>query len=87
MTGADPDAAGTPAVASAEAQQVLDLRVIGGQPTDAELAAVTAVLHAAVAEHAADDEPLNVPDGRHWQRANGLLRAPLTPGPGAWRSF
>ena len=69
------------------AEQVLDLRVVNGQPTDEELAAVTAVLHAAVAEHAAAPEPLVVADGRHWQRANGFLRGPLVPGPGEWRSF
>jgi hypothetical protein len=67
--------------------QVLDLRVVTGRPTDEELAAVTAVLHAAVTEQAATPEPLAVPDGRHWQRANGFLRGPLVPGPGEWRSF
>jgi hypothetical protein len=68
-------------------EQVLDLRVTGGRPTDEELAAVTAVLHAAVAEQAANPQPLVVPDGRHWQRANGFLRGPLRPGPREWRSF
>jgi hypothetical protein len=70
-----------------DAEQVLDLRVNAGQPTDEELAAVTAVLHAAVAEQAATAEPLIAPDGRSWQRANGFLRGPLAPGPGSWRSF
>ncbi len=69
------------------AEQVLDLRVTAGRPTDEELAAVTAVLHAAVAEQAGIPEPLVVPDGRHWQRANGFLRGPLVPGRGEWRSF
>jgi hypothetical protein len=45
------------------------------------------VVHAAVAEHAVADEPMIVPEGRHWQRADGLLRSPVVPGPGAWRSF
>jgi Acyl-CoA carboxylase epsilon subunit len=81
VSGADA-AAGEPV-----AEQALDLRVTAGRPTDEELAAVTAVLHAAVAEQAAHPEPLVVPDGRHWQRANGFLRGPLTPGPREWRSF
>ena len=79
MTG---DEAGAPA-----AHEVLDLRVVAGSPTLEELAAVTAVLHAAVAEQGTIPEPLEVQDGRHWQRANGFLRGPVAPGPGAWRSF
>ncbi len=79
MTGDGPEPRAVP--------EVLDLRVVAGRPTDEELAAVTAVLHVAVAEQAAIPEPLTVPDGRHWQRANGFLRGPLAPGPGEWRSF
>ena len=82
MTGRTDDAADPGAVA-----QPLDLRVVAGRPSDEELAAVTAVLHAAVAERSAVPESLVVPNGRHWQRVNGLLRTPLTPGPREWRSF
>ncbi len=70
-----------------EPEQALDVRVLGGRPSDVELAAVTAVLHAAVAERAATPEPLLVADGHRWQRANGFLRATVVPGRGAWRSF
>jgi Acyl-CoA carboxylase epsilon subunit len=69
------------------AAQPIELRVVAGRPTDEELAAVTAVLSAAVQEQAARDEPQELPNGRHWQRADGFLRAPVVPGPGAWRSF
>jgi Acyl-CoA carboxylase epsilon subunit len=73
--------------AGAGEDQMLDLRVVAGKPTAEELAAALAVLHAAVAEQAANPEPPVVPEGNHWQRANGFLRGPLVPGPGAWRSF
>jgi hypothetical protein len=69
------------------AEQAIDLRVVAGKPTDDELAAVTAVLHAAVQEHSADAAPLRVPNGRHWQRASGLLRSEVRAGPGEWRAF
>ncbi|MFC0682034.1 acyl-CoA carboxylase subunit epsilon [Lysobacter korlensis] len=72
---------------AADAEPPIDLRVVAGQPTDEELAAVTAVLHLAVREHAAAPEERAVPDGRHWQRAFGMLRSPVVPGRGAWRSF
>ena len=86
MTVAD---GGQPASAPAaeDVEQAIDLRVLAGMPTDDELAAVTAVLHAAVQEQGANAEPLQVPDGRHWQRAGGLLRSELRPGPGEWRAF
>ena len=67
--------------------KALELRVRTGYPTVEELAAVTAVLHAAVAEQAAIPEPLAVSDSRSWQRANGFLRDTIVPRRGAWRSF
>ena len=75
------------AATGAEGLSALELRVVTGRPTDEELAAVAAVLTAAVAEQQARPEPLVVADGRSWQRSNGFLRRPITPGPGAWRSF
>jgi hypothetical protein len=83
VTGGGDDAAGT----DPGAEQSLDVRVVAGQPTEEELAAALAVLNAAVAEQAANPEPIVVPDGRHWQRGNGFLRGPLAPGRGEWRSF
>ena len=68
-------------------EQPIELRVVAGQPTDEELAAVTAVLHAAVREQAAVPELPTVENGVRWQRGHSFLRAPVVPGPGAWRSF
>jgi hypothetical protein len=73
--------------AESEPAESLDTRVITGNPTDEELAAVTAVLRAAVQEQGSGGEPLPVAGGRHWQRASGFLRWPLSPGPGEWRGF
>jgi hypothetical protein len=75
------------AEAGIPAEPVLDLRVTGGRPTAEELAAVTAVLHAAVAEQAAAADTLVIADNRQWVRAYGFLRARVEPGRGAWRSF
>ena len=68
-------------------EQPIELRVVRGRPTDEELAAVTAVLHAALREQAATPELPTVANGRHWQLAHSFLRSPVVPGPGAWRSF
>ena len=64
-----------------------DLVVISGNPDPEELAAVTAVL-AGVLDELADEQ------GRReqavtsaWARSQRAVRAPLTPGVGAWRSF
>jgi len=57
-----------------------------GSPTPAELAAVTAVVLAAVAETALD-LPSPAPTVPSWHRNGTALRAPLVPGPGAWRAF
>jgi hypothetical protein len=58
------------------------LRVVRGNPDDAEIAALTAVLAAASSSAAAPEEP---PRRSHWaDRARMLRRAPH-PGRGAWR--
>ena len=60
------------------------LRVVRGQPTDEETAALAVVLAAKLAARPAD--------GRHGRAAAGwadrarALRTPLAPGPGAWRT-
>ena len=77
----------TGSAGEAAAEQPIDVRVVAGQPTVEELAAVTAVLHAAVREQAAAPEAPAAGNGRHWQLAHGFLRSPVVPGPGAWRSF
>jgi hypothetical protein len=57
-------------------------RVVRGEPTDAELAALTVVLAAACAPRA---EP--APRSRSaWNDPAARLRGPLSVGPGAWRA-
>ena len=68
-------------------------RVISGDPTPTELAAVTAVVLAMV-EEAQDEEfalaaaAASARSGQSaWQRSQRPIRRPLRPGFGAWRSF
>lgn len=57
----------------------LDVRVVRGAPTDDELAAVLAVLHAAASRpRPHTPAPRSVQDG--WQQSRRDLRAPLRPG-------
>lgn len=55
------------------------LRLVRGDPTDAELAALTVVLAAA----GGGETPTSTRRER-WGDPAELLRAPLSPGPGAW---
>jgi hypothetical protein len=60
------------------------LRVVRGQPTAEETAALAVVLTAKLAAR-----PAPGPRGRAtggWADRGKALRAPLTPGPGAWRN-
>jgi hypothetical protein len=57
------------------------LRVVRGDPTPAELAALIAVVGARSA--GAEAEP--APPSR-WNRPATLLRRPLHPGPGGWKA-
>lgn len=59
------------------------LRVLRGDPTPEELAVLTALVSAAGGEGAASAEP--AARGR-WNDPHRALRAPLHPGPGAWRA-
>lgn len=62
-------------------------RVVRGNPSPEEIAAISTVLAAAVAEMRADavtDESLSV---SAWARSQRAIRGPLTPGPGRWRNF
>lgn len=55
-------------------------RVVRGEPSDAELVALTVVLAAA-----ASAGPPAQPRARdRWSDPAARLRTPLTPGPGAW---
>lgn len=58
-------------------------RVLSGEPSDAELAALTVVLAAATAAPPDQVAP-TVPD--RWSDPATRFRAPLHPGPGAWRA-
>jgi hypothetical protein len=60
--------------------------VVSRNATTAEIAAVTAVLTAAL-EELANGQSAEGPRVSAWQRSQRDLRKPITPGPGAWRSF
>ncbi len=61
------------------------LRVVRGEPDDAELAAVVAVL-AALAAQADPPTPVRRPGaGGGWADRRAGLRRQLHPGPGQWR--
>jgi len=61
--------------------------VVAGDPTPAELAAVTAVVGAVLEEIASDSELAAVPGVSAWQRSQRPIRGPVTRGNGAWRGF
>jgi Acyl-CoA carboxylase epsilon subunit len=60
------------------------LRVVRGQPTDEEAAALAVVLAAKLAARPAQGRRPRAAGG--WADRARALRTPLTPGPGAWRS-
>jgi Xaa-Pro aminopeptidase len=58
------------------------LRIVRGEPSDEEVAALVAVLSARSAATAAPE-----PQARSaWSDRAALLRKPMLPGPGAWRA-
>jgi hypothetical protein len=58
-------------------------RIVRGEPSDEEVAAVTVVLAAAAAGPATSSRPRVVD---RWSDPVTRLRVPLHPGPGAWRA-
>jgi Acyl-CoA carboxylase epsilon subunit len=58
-------------------------RIVRGEPSDEEVAAVTVVLAAAAAGPATSPRPRVVD---RWSDPATRLRVPLHPGPGAWRA-
>jgi hypothetical protein len=58
-------------------------RVVRGAPSDEEVAALTVVLAAAATGPPASPRPRVVD---RWSDPAARLRAPLHPGPGAWRA-
>jgi hypothetical protein len=67
------------------AAAVPGIRVLGGAPTEEELAAVTAVIAALAARPAVERPVRRAPDA--WQRSQRAVRGTLVPGPGRWRGF
>lgn len=63
------------------------IRIVSSNATDAEIAAVTAVLTAALDELAAAQAAESAVPVSAWQRNQRQLRTPLVPAAGAWRSF
>ena len=61
------------------------LRIVRGEPTREELAALVTVLLATRARHAAPPLPPRRPVSAWTDRARALRR-PLEPGPGRWRA-
>jgi hypothetical protein len=59
-------------------------RVVRGDPTPEEIAALVAVLAARGGDDDAPGQPRSVKNG--WPDRSRLLRRPLSPGPGAWRA-
>jgi gamma-glutamyl:cysteine ligase YbdK (ATP-grasp superfamily) len=64
-----------------------EIRILGGSPTPEEVAAITAVLQARLAELAAEQELLASGTPSAWQRSQRQLRVPLHNARGSWRSF
>ncbi|WP_368498887.1 acyl-CoA carboxylase subunit epsilon [Herbiconiux sp. A18JL235] len=71
---------------AAELQQPL-IHVLTSGVTADEVAAVTAVIGAAVEEELDELHDQVDIDPSAWERSQRALRAPLHPGPGAWRGF
>jgi len=61
-------------------QEPAGLRIVRGNPSDAEIAALTVVLAAACASGASRRPRTR----ERWGRPADLLRVPLRPGPDAW---
>jgi hypothetical protein len=65
-------------------QQAPALRVVSGQPTAEELAAVVVVFGAVAAR--GSSRPAGAPRRSQWAAPARLVRAPIVAGPGAWRA-
>ncbi len=60
------------------------LRIVRGNPDDTEIAALTAVVAGLAGDGSPAEKPANPPS--RWADRSALVRAPLRPGPGAWRA-
>jgi hypothetical protein len=61
-----------------------DFRVLSGNPTASELAAVTAVLTAMVEDSDGKRMPVADPSRNAWSLSQRTLRRAIVPGAGAW---
>jgi hypothetical protein len=66
-------------------QPAPDIRILGGDPTPAEIAAVTAVLTSALEELASESRRRADSGPTGWQASQRHIRRPLPFG--AWRNF
>jgi hypothetical protein len=64
-----------------------DLVVLAGNPTNVELAAVTAVLLGVVQERAFDRSHEDAARPSGWQLSRRPRAVSIVPGPGAWRNI
>lgn len=79
------DSSGDPTASEHSASAAAPVvRIVSGSPTDAELAAVNAVIAAALAEQAEAGVPLLEPRVDGWRQSARQMRGQLSPGAGAW---
>ena len=64
-----------------------DIRIVSNGATTEDIAAVTAVLQAALAELADGQGAAEGPTTSAWERSQRPMRRPLVPGHGQWRGF
>ena len=62
------------------------IKVIAGNPSPEELAAVVAILEAAHAEQVTESKKLAKKPASTWNRNTGMFRHDLLPGSGQWRA-
>jgi hypothetical protein len=62
------------------------LKVISGNPSPEELAAVVAILEAAHAEQITEGKKMVKKPASSWNRNTSIFRNDLTPGFGQWRA-
>jgi len=66
------------------ASEAPEIRVLAGNPTPTELAAVTAVLTALAEEEGGKRMPEPPTTRSAWSISQRQLRSPIVPAPGAW---
>ncbi|MEO6116724.1 MAG: acyl-CoA carboxylase subunit epsilon [Pseudolysinimonas sp.] len=66
-------------------EKAYDIRISGSDPSDEEIAALTAVLTVALDELAGDNGRRHRLTPTAWERSQRAVRTPLTPG--TWKTF